>query len=349
MPLILKEKSMTVLVTGHTGFKGTWLSILLKRLGHQVIGVSLPPIAESLYALVQQDNFKVDHEIFVDLRSRDEIAKIVASAKPDVVIHLAAQSLVLKSYLHPIETFEVNVLGTANLLDASCRESSVQSILVATTDKVYRNDETGKKFVETDCLSGKDPYSASKVGTESVCSAWQSISSTLSGPQILVARAGNVVGGGDRGEQRLLPDIIRSVQSGTPIKVRNGKATRPWQHVLDPLLGYLKYIDASQVEQVPKHMNFGPTEASKSVEEVLEMARVSMGISYDASEYSNLPIESTFLSLDSQQARKELDWVPRWSQCESINRTFEWWKAYLSGKLTALDCCLRDIEEFLEN
>jgi CDP-glucose 4,6-dehydratase len=340
-----KDNSLRVLVTGHTGFKGTWLSIVLKELGHYVIGVSLPPIEGTLYTLLQE--FAIDQEHFVDIRERYKLEKVIQDSKPDVVFHLAAQSLVLKSYQQPLETFETNVMGTANLLNSIRQTPSVQSVLVATTDKVYRNDDTGRKFIESDCLSGKDPYSASKVGTESVCIAWQSISGTFSGPRILVARAGNVIGGGDVSEHRLIPDIIRSYKSGKPLEVRNLSATRPWQHVLDPLFGYLKYVEMSYFDDVPSQLNFGPIEPSKSVGEVLNKASSSLGIRFIEQSVKNTPPESTYLELDSQQARQSLKWQPRWSQQESLDLTFEWWKAYTSSSSSALECCLQDIRKYL--
>jgi CDP-glucose 4,6-dehydratase len=343
---MFQNNTLSVLVTGHTGFKGTWLSVLLKELGHRVIGVSLPPASGSLYTLLQ--DFTVDQEYFVDIRNRNQLRDVMRVSSPDVVVHLAAQSLVLKSYRQPVETFETNVLGTANLLDSSCEITSIKSVLVATTDKVYKNDETGKRFVESDCLSGMDPYSASKVGAESVCQAWQLMSATETRPRILVARAGNVVGGGDVSEQRLIPDIVRSYKTGVPLEVRSLDATRPWQHVLDPLFGYLRYIEASHLGVVPNQLNFGPTESSKSVKEVLEMARTSLGVRYLERETANFFKESTRLELDSQQARRSLKWLPKWTQRESIDLTFEWWKSYTSGRLSALDCCLRDIREYLE-
>ena len=199
---------------------------------------------------------------------------MIKDVRPSAIIHLAAQPLVLKSYQDPLETFQTNCMGTANVLKAAFETPSVEIVLVITTDKVYRNDNSGRRFVESDPLEGKDPYSASKVAAEAVCAAWQQISKISGGPKVLVARAGNVIGGGDFAKDRLIPDVIRAVSLGNPIKIRNPLATRPWQHVLDPLIGYLKYMEHGlETPNAEPSLNFGPLEPSLQVNAVLEIAK----------------------------------------------------------------------------
>jgi CDP-glucose 4,6-dehydratase len=205
-------KSKKILITGHTGFKGAWLTLLLERLGYEVCGISLKAEKDSLYQILKREG--AIQERFVDIRNREKLNSAIAEMCPSIIFHLAAQPLVLKSYREPVETFEINVTGTANLLDASFKSNSVEAVSVITTDKVYANDNTGRKFQENDPLGGKDPYSASKVATESVVAAWQQIKKTSTGPGLITLRAGNVIGGGDSAENRLLPDLVKGFLKG---------------------------------------------------------------------------------------------------------------------------------------
>ncbi|MBI3429249.1 MAG: CDP-glucose 4,6-dehydratase [Actinobacteria bacterium] len=238
----LRDLPGPVLVTGHTGFKGTWLTLLLEKLDVPVVGLSLPALPNSLFE--RTNRFGVIQESFTDIRDFESVLKFVESTAPSVVIHMAAQPLVFESYKTPRETFEVNVMGSVNVLSASFEVGSVEAIGVITTDKVYRNDNSGRAFVETDALEGKDPYSASKVGTEATSAAWRQIAKVSGGPKVISLRAGNVLGGGDWAENRLLPDLIRGYANGFATTVRNPQSTRPWQHVLDPLRGYILALEA---------------------------------------------------------------------------------------------------------
>jgi CDP-glucose 4,6-dehydratase len=262
---------------------------------------------------------------------------------------MAAQPLVLRSYDEPLETFSVNVLGTANILEAAFSTPSVKVVLVVTTDKVYRNHESGVRFKESDALAGKDPYSASKVGAESVCAAWQQISKVSGGPKVIVARAGNVIGGGDFSENRIIPDIIRGVIANKPTLIRNPISTRPWQHVLDPLAGYLSFIEQTLNGSVQSEVfNFGPCESSLSVQELVEIGKETFGERLQIKLGSpDGEKEATTLELDSSSALEKISWRPKWSQREAIRLTFEWWNLIIADNKHAYKRCLHEIEEFL--
>lgn len=329
-------------ITGHTGFKGTWLAILLKELGYAVYGYSLKEPSFYLSKAVDLQAFSIS--TFGDVRDKAALSTAMVDARPDVVIHLAAQPLVIESYRLPALTFEVNVQGTINVLEVASGIETVRSILVVTTDKVYKNSNDGKKFKEDDCLMGSDPYSCSKVATEAVANAWRRINSIDSKPKVLVARAGNVIGGGDLSANRLIPDIVRDIRGESKALIRNPKSTRPWQHVLEPLIGYLKYIDKSLHESVPSALNFGPTEQSMSVQEVISVASdffdlTKIQLSSEVSEN----LESIRLDLDSNLAQTTISWIPKWSQVESIQRTFSWWRDVLIGGKDPLKVCQSDI------
>jgi len=332
-----------ILITGHTGFKGAWLSLLLHKIGVEVVGISLPAEKNSLCTRFEKSI--VNQEYFLDIRNREKLKEAIQEINPSAIFHLAAQPLVLDSYKDPVGTFETNVLGTANLLDAAFKIESIQSVICATTDKVYRNDEQENSFKENDSLAGKDPYSASKVGSESAIAAWQQISAISGGPKVIAARTGNVVGGGDYAANRLLPDLIRGIQKGAVTQIRNPSSTRPWQHVLDPLFGYVLLLEASLKNDVKKSFNFGPTDASLNVQEVVEIAqlawpeKIKYQIINDVTE-----LESEKLQLDSELARTVLKWNPVWSQTESITSTIKWWKKVISNEDSALNVCIKDIE-----
>lgn len=346
----LSGLSGPILVTGHTGFKGTWLTFLLERLEVPVIGFSLPPERDSLFDRAKRTG-SIPEE-FSDIRDLQAISKFMAKYKPSAIFHMAAQPLVLESYKTPRETFETNVMGTVNVLDAAFKTSSVKAIVVITTDKVYRNDNSGNSFVETDALAGKDPYSASKVGTESVVAAWQQISKVYGGPKIISVRAGNVIGGGDWAESRLLPDLIRGFISGEVTSIRNPQSTRPWQHVLDPLCGYLLALDAIRNGQEIASLNFGPNEDSLTVQQVFEIANNAWGkkinLPLETPEtYPLIQLEALELGLNSSRANDLLNWAPFWSQNEAVTATITWWKKTLFGHRDARQACLEDIAQVL--
>ena len=337
-----------VLVTGHTGFKGTWLTLLLEKLGLEVIGVSLPPEESALYSRANRHGKIQEH--FIDIRNYDLLENCIGQSKPSVIFHLAAQALVINSYKKPRETFESNVMGTANVLESAFKVGTVKTVIAATTDKVYKNEEKGIRFKESDPLSGKDPYSASKVGAEAAITAWQQIAKLKSGPQVVSVRAGNVIGGGDFSENRLLPDIVRGYISKGQVVVRNPDSTRPWQHVLDPLVGYLMIAEAALNGFNLQSVNFGPDEISLSVREVIDAinSKGSLGPIRNLyiEEVGSQPNkESRFLDLDSNLARHELGWRPKWSQVEAIQATINWWKSVLVDNLTPEEACQLDLEQ----
>jgi CDP-glucose 4,6-dehydratase len=267
---------------------------------------------------------------------------------------MAAQPLVIKSYEDPRETFEVNVMGTVNLLDIALKFDFVKAVLVVTTDKVYRNDNSARSFIESDPLEGKDPYSASKVATESVVSAWQQISNVSNGPNIASVRAGNVIGGGDYAENRIIPDLIRGVLNGKATNIRNPRSTRPWQHVLDPLWGYLLTLSALIEGRQIKSINFAPREVSKSVLEVTQIAKSVWGeiqieeINIDERSAQNQALESIELHLNSKLAEELLGWKPEFSQEEAVKSSINWWKSLQTSKTPASELISADVKAFLQ-
>lgn len=338
-----------VLVTGHTGFKGTWLTLLLEELGVEVVGYSLPSEADSLYDRSGREG-KIFEE-FADVRDLNSVQNFILQSKPVAIIHLAAQPLVIESYKSPRDTFETNVLGTVNLLDSAFKFSQIKAFISITTDKVYKNDNCGVAFKESDALSGKDPYSASKVGSEAAIAAWQQIAKSLGGPKVVAARAGNVIGGGDWAKDRLIPDLIRGFSRGEVVNVRNPMSTRPWQHVLDPLIGYLltlqEVLNGSNVESI----NFGPAETSLAVSEVVEIAKKSWGESANVNLESSADsvYEASKLELSSRLAKEMLDWDPVWSQRSAVQSTTEWWKGLLLNGKEPLELCQNDIRFALKH
>ena len=334
------------MITGHTGFKGTWLTLLLESLEIPCVGFSLEEKGDSLYA--RSNRKGAIPEGFGDIRNRELLEAFVREYKPGAVIHLAAESLVLTSYLKPIDTFETNVLGTANLLDICCRDKNIKSVVVATTDKVYRNENLGKYFVETDPLEGVDPYSTSKVATESVVKSWQGLAPSFGSCKISAARAGNVIGGGDMSENRLIPDIIRSVITKQPMKLRNPDSTRPWQHVLDPLHGYLKLTVALLQGETCPAINFGPSGQNLSVIQLTNIASefFPQELILQKISIENSPYEARNLGLSSKLAREILNWNPFWGQEIAIKDTMLWWKSVLNSEAPE-KACRKDIEKVL--
>ncbi len=336
-----------VLITGHTGFKGAWMMLFLRQIGVPVIGFSLKAEKDSLYERASLKG--LIPEEFADIRNYKKLKKFIVKYEPSVIFHMAAQPLVLESYKKPLETFDVNVLGTANLLDIAFEIPGMKLVVIVTTDKVYRNDETGKPFIENDPLEGKDPYSASKVGTEAAVKAWQQISIISDGPKVVSVRAGNVIGGGDYAKNRLFPDIIRSNQSGEVLIVRNPNSIRPWQHILDVLTGYLKAANAVLEGKMISNINFGPTEKSMNVEKVLRLAKNFLKFDYciEKTNGSMHPLESSNLELNSNVANTILDWHTKMSQPLAIEETMKWWRDVLSSKKGAKEACIKDIQQYL--
>jgi len=337
-----------IFLTGHTGFKGTWLTLLLEAMGHEVIGYSLAETPDSLF--MRLDRRGLVNETIADIRDMDSLKKAINSAKPSIVIHMAAQPLVLKSYKFPRETFEINAQGTANLLEAAFAVSSVKTIGAVTTDKVYRNLGTSHAYVESDPLEGtSDPYSASKVAAEAAICGYQKISGSYGGPNIVTLRSGNVIGGGDFSEDRLIPDLIRCHMAKTPVLVRNPMSTRPWMHVLDSLIGYLQAVESSTRLNQSNIFNFAPTDLSLTVEEVIAVALETWPemFTYQILEKNKEYLEAEKLNLDSSKARVELGWNAHWSQRESVADSIRWWRRVIQSEASTKEACHLEIQEAL--
>lgn len=337
-----------VLLTGHTGFKGTWATLMLEALGIEVVGISLPPEHGSLYERLNRKG-NIEEHLF-DIADRQRVSEIIRNSGAQTVIHMAAQPLVLQSYQDPVGTFETNVMGTVNVLDGSFKSRNVQTIVIVTTDKVYENKNTGARFKESDPLAGKDPYSASKVGTESAVMAWTQLSRVQGGPTVISARAGNVIGGGDFAKDRIIPDIIRGILNKTEVEIRNPQSTRPWQHALDPISGYLLAALDGTLNKNSYSVNFGPSDPSLPVSEVVEQAKNVFGeklkISYPNSGLESL--ESVLLDLNSNIATEKLNWLPGQDQVRSIKNTFEWWLDVIEKKKTVEEACGENIAYYLD-
>lgn len=336
------------MITGHTGFKGTWMTLLLENLGMEVIGLSLKPEPGSLFERLGRQ--AVINEKFVDIRDSVAVSNFINQTKPALIIHFAAQSLVLESYKDPRYTFEVNVNGTINVLESAFAGGFTKTVLITTTDKVYANTGSQSRFQEVDALGGSDPYSASKVAVENVIYAWRKISASQSGPKFLTARSGNVIGGGDYSRDRLFPDIIRAIESKSDLIIRSASSTRPWQHVLDSLHGYLMMINKSLKDNVPEILNFGPLDESITVRQVVEIAtsQWSNEIAISFVESTN-KLESDFLGIDSELARISLGWQSKYTQKEAVTKTIDWWKQVLKESISPKLACDKDINDFMNN
>ncbi len=327
----------SVLVTGHTGFKGAWLSFLLASLGSEVTGVALPPLPGGAFELAGVGGLVDSH--IVDIRDRDGLGNVMQRAQPDVVLHLAAQALVPSSYLDPVGTFDINVTGTARVLDAAGACDSVQQVLVVTSDKVYANAGDGRAFREDDRLGGGDPYSASKAACEVVVDCWRELVAPR-GIGVVSARAGNVIGGGDVAAGRLLPDIFRALAAGRCVQLRNPDGVRPWQFVLDPLVGYLRYVEllAAGVS-VPPALNFGPNpDEVRSVREVVETVLASVGEGQWEPTSERAGPEASVLVLDPSLAHETIGWRPVLSIEAALEWTTDWFRASRAGGDLAALC-----------
>jgi CDP-glucose 4,6-dehydratase len=339
-------RTKRILVTGHTGFKGSWLVFWLRELGAEVIGLSLPAPESrpSLYIDAEIGNL-VSFEYFLDIRDEIGVKKAIQDSKPDYVFHLAAQAFVPRSLEYPSESITTNIVGTANILLASLSLDSVQGVTIATTDKVYQNIGNHEPFKETDMLGSKDPYSASKAAAELVVA---SLATTCNPHKIPVTtvRAGNVIGGGDWGQDRLVPDLVTALKSGQTLVVRNPNATRPWQYILDCLKGYL-LIAQSHLEDynTPTSINFGPTN-SLSVTKLISIFEVAFGkkVKYEVGE-TNLN-EANQLELNSQLALEYLGWQTSFSLVDAIGETATWYSKFLGGA-NALELMSKDMSKYI--
>jgi CDP-glucose 4,6-dehydratase len=320
-----------VFVTGHTGFKGGWLSMWLNRLGAQVHGYALAaPTQPSLFEVARVNETLASHTVG-DIRDADALAHALQQTAPDIVFHLAAQPLVRESYRDPVATFSTNAMGTVHLLEAVRRCDSVRAVVSVTTDKCYENKEWAWGYRENEPLGGHDPYSSSKACAELITHAYRQ--SFLSARRVAVAsaRAGNVIGGGDWATDRLVPDLLRSADAGIPLDVRHPAATRPWQHVLEPLGGYLLLAQslAEQGNRFASAWNFGPAdEGVRSVRSILDFLCEHLPGATWRHTTSTQVHEAGLLKLDSSKANAELGWTPRWRLADALTRTLDWHKAW---------------------
>lgn len=342
-------KNKRVLITGHTGFKGSWMTFWLNQLGAKVAGFSLAPEdSPNLFDLLNLENSCENY--IEDIRNIDAIKKRIADFKPDVVFHLAAQSIVIRSYEEPVMTWDTNVMGTLNLLEACRQLQNPCSVVVITTDKVYENKEWHYAYRENDRLGGYDPYSSSKAAAELVISSWRnSFFKQPTNVKIASARAGNVIGGGDWTDNRIIPDIFRYKEAGKTLEVRNPNAVRPWQHVLESLHGYLtlaELLHTSDDEKYQSAFNFGPDKNSiQSVEELLNAAQKVTNIDWKNTQKDGQLHEATLLTLSTEKASKNLKWNPRWNFENSITKTIQWYDRYYAGE-NAKDLVAEDIKAY---
>lgn len=337
-----------VLLTGHTGFKGSWLALWLARLGAQVTGLALAPATEpSLFELARVgDCLRASH--LVDLRDPAAVRAAVQAAAPQIVLHLAAQPLVRASYREPVATFATNVLGTVHLLEALRQADELQAVVVITTDKVYADRGWTYPYREDDRLGGHDPYSASKAAAELAVDCYRQSFFGSGAVPIATARAGNVIGGGDWSEDRLLPDAVRAWSAGRPLTVRRPAAVRPWQHVLEPLWAYLTLAEQlTREHSLQGAWNFGPDPAAVySVRSVVGLAECHFGSG--RTEYAAAadgPHETAWLALETSRSRCRLGLRPRWGTEVAVARTMRWYRAQLAGA-DARALCDADIEAF---
>jgi CDP-glucose 4,6-dehydratase len=331
-----------VLVTGHTGFKGAWLCEWLLGLGAEVHGIALAPLKPSLFEELELAS-RMKHTV-LDIRDAAALSAKIAEIRPEFIFHLAAQALVRVSYREPVATFGTNVLGTANVLEAVRTAGLACTVVVVTTDKCYENDGHPRSFKESDPLGGHDPYSASKAAAEIVVASYRdSFFSHGTDVALASARAGNVIGGGDWAEDRLVPDCIRALSAGKAVPVRNPVFTRPWQHVLEPLGGYLllgakleqarRTKSAGEIARYAQAFNFGPTpEANRTVRDLVEEVLKHWPGKWEQIQQEKHLKEAPLLSLAIDKARDVLGWQPRWEFSETVGETVGWYRAYFAEK-----------------
>ncbi|MEM0952915.1 MAG: CDP-glucose 4,6-dehydratase [Pseudomonadota bacterium] len=325
-----------VVVTGHTGFKGAWLTLWLREMEADVLGIALDPFEEGIYTKARIETGISDTRL--DIRQGEPLKDAIAAFRPDVVFHLAAQSLVRESYRDPVTTYETNVLGTLNVLEAVRACSSIRASVMVTSDKCYENTETGEPFTEKDPMGGHDPYSSSKGCMELLVASY--FKSFLSDPGktagLATARAGNVIGGGDVAEDRLIPDLIRQSSESGSVLIRNPKAVRPWQHVLEPLSGYLLLAERlwGAPAEFSEAWNFGPDDVDMvPVQRIVErFTELYPGDINWRHQKGDEPHEAELLRLDCLKAKQRLGWYPRWGIDQALEKIVEWWVACDAGK-----------------
>lgn len=346
---LTQYKNKKVLVTGHTGFKGSWLTIWLKMIGADVTGYALDP-------KTSKDNFILCNltdditDIRADIRDKQNLFNTFDKAQPEIIFHLAAQPLVIDGYKNPLETIETNTQGTVNILEAFRLCVSAKLLIVITTDKVYENNESDSCYKETDRLGGNDPYSASKSAAELIVNAYnESYFKSLKNKKVVTVRAGNVFGGGDWSEYRIVPDIIKAIEKNEKIILRNPTSTRPWQHVLEPLAGYFllgEKILKNEIE-AGGAWNFGPVFSNNITVENFVKKIIDI---YGCGEYEvridpDAPKEANYLSLDITKAKERLNWIPILSFEDAIKYTIDWYKSYATSNVR--DLCEEQINEYM--
>ena len=340
-------KNRKILVTGHTGFIGSWLTKWLTMLSTDVCGYALDPHTHpNMYDTLNLDKILIN--VRGDIRNADLLRKTLAEFQPEIVIHLAAQPIVLESYSDPVNTFDVNVTGTVNLLNEVRKVGSAKAIIVMTSDKSYRNNEWVYPYRENDVLGGKDPYSASKSCQDIVVNSFRESYFYHSGIAISSIRAGNVIGGGDWGRFRIIPDLIRGIVKGEAVKIRNPNSVRPWQHVLDPISGMLMLAERMYKNiKFSGNWNFGP-EGHKEIT-VKELAETFIGLwgsgNYSIEEMQSYN-EANYLQLDISKAMKELKWTPRYNFSVALKETVDWYKKYYRNPTTMWKKTEEQIEKF---
>lgn len=337
-----------VALTGHTGFKGSWMAILLTHLGAQVFGYALAPVTTpDLFSSAKVAEL-IDSQIG-DVRDIAALKGWLQRVQPEIVLHFAAQALVRQSYADPVGTMTSNFVGTLNLLEAARTQASIKSMVIVTTDKVYKNSETGHSYQESDPLGGHDPYSASKAACEILVSSYKHC--FLEHIGVATARAGNVIGGGDWSADRLIPDAVRAWKNNQTLDIRRPDAVRPWQHVLEPLCAYLILAQKMCTQpEVGQAYNFGPgVSDAVSVREVIKLAQKAFGQgTTDFAELIEGPHEASLLHLDTSLAQTQLGIRPRWQLIQAINKSMQWYKTYLEGT-DARALCDADIQAYLSS
>jgi CDP-glucose 4,6-dehydratase len=338
-----------VLLTGHTGFKGAWMSLWLHSMGAKVQGFALaPPTTPSLFEEAKVGDLIQSN--LGDIRDFAAVAKVVKEFKPEIVFHMAAQPLVRYSYDAPLETYATNVMGTAHLLESIRAIDSVRAVVNVTTDKCYENREWVWGYREDEAMGGYDPYSSSKACSELVTAAYRQSFLDKAGIAVATARAGNVIGGGDWAKDRLIPDILRAFENKQPVSIRNPNSIRPWQHVLEPLSGYLLSAEnlCAEPASFSQAWNFGPKDDdAKPVGWIVESMARKWGKEASWSfDEGNHPHEAHYLKLDISKARQSLGWSPRWSLDQALDHTVEWHMAWMQGK-DVRSQCIKQIEDYL--
>ncbi len=325
-------KGKKVLVTGHTGFKGAWMAATLRMLGAEVTGYSLPaPSEPSLFE--QLGLAKEIKHIEGDITDRKKFIDAVKNSGAEIMFHMAAQSLVRYSYREPVETFDTNVTGTVNMLEAARHCKGLKALVIITTDKCYANDDSGRLFVEEDAMGGKDPYSASKAAAEIVTNAYYQSFLKEAGVPVASARAGNVIGGGDFSEDRLIPDIVRAYEKGDAVQIRSPKATRPWQFVLEPVGGYMEIAERlyKSGHEFAGGWNFGPEKDDiKPVEDVMAHLKEHLDFKLELDNGPH-PVEAKLLALDITKAKTKLGWKPKLNLKDAVGWTGKWYKEFVGG------------------